>query len=216
MIQNRPKSRCDSRFPTGSPTPTRHGAGQDQRQGPVQPDPGHRAPACSSPRPWRRRPASSSTRRAGRTFDTFEIEGGLKVEKAKARVEDLFQLDGMNGMGLAGVELHGVIGYNVLARFRIQYDFTADKLVVRAAADFDPPPLVPLGGKGERAASQSMGPMMKMLAALMGIKPNFDIVPRGFLGIEFDEKDGVVVKKVLRRQPGREGRASRPATPSRR
>ena len=58
------------------------------------------------------------------------------MEKVKARVEDLVQIDGMNAMGLAGVELHGVIGYNVLARFRIEYDFTADKLVLRGAARF--------------------------------------------------------------------------------
>src|SRR5438477_13038118 len=29
-------------------------------------------------------------------FDRFEIEGGLVVAKAKGRVEDLFQLEGMN------------------------------------------------------------------------------------------------------------------------
>jgi len=30
--------------------------------------------------------------------------------EGEVRVEDRFQLDGMNGMGLAGVELHGVVG----------------------------------------------------------------------------------------------------------
>src|SRR6476646_2141704 len=73
------------------------------------------------------------------TFTTFEIEGGLKVEKVKTRVEDLVQIDGMNSMGLAGVELHGVIGYNVLARFRIEYDFTADKLAFETIPGFEPP-----------------------------------------------------------------------------
>ena len=37
-------------------------------------------------------------------FDKFAIEGGLVVEKARTRVEDLFQLEGMNGMGMAGVD----------------------------------------------------------------------------------------------------------------
>src|SRR5262249_45750835 len=59
-------------------------------------------------------------------FDSFEIEGGLVVPKAKGRVEDLFQLEGMNGLGLAGAEVHGVIGYNVIARYRIEFDFTKD------------------------------------------------------------------------------------------
>ena len=134
------------------------------------------------------------------TFDTFVLEGGVTVDKARCRVEDLFQLEGMNGMGLAGVELHGVIGYNVLAKFRIQYDLTRDRLVFEALA-FDPPPLVPLGGKGG-GDIQSMGPMVKMMAALLGLKPNFETVPRGFTGIEYEEKDGkVTVTKVLTGSP---------------
>ncbi len=133
-------------------------------------------------------------------FDTFELEGGLKVENARGRIEDLVQLDGMNGMGLAGVELHGVIGYNVLAKYRIDYDLTSDKLVFEAIA-FDPPPLIPLGGKGGEGI-QSMGPMVKMLTALLGIKPNFETTPRGFTGIEYDEKDGkVFIKAVLAGSP---------------
>src|SRR6266516_744428 len=80
---------------------------------------------------------------------SFEIEGGLKVEKVRTRVEDLVQIDGMNSMGLAGVELHGVIGYNVLARFRVQYDFTSDKLAFEPLPDFDPPAPMPIkGAKG--------------------------------------------------------------------
>src|SRR3954470_11498645 len=40
--------------------------------------------------------------------DSFEVEGGLKLDKVKTHIEDLVQIDGMNSMGLAGVELHGV------------------------------------------------------------------------------------------------------------
>lgn len=134
-------------------------------------------------------------------FDSFELEGGLKVEKARGRIEDLVQLDGMNGMGLAGVELHGVIGYTVLAKYRIEYDLTSDKLVFEPLVAFDPPPLVPLGGKGGEGI-QSMGPMVKMLTAMLGIKPNFDTVPRGFTGIEYEEKDNkVFIKAVLAGSP---------------
>src|SRR5262245_38130552 len=138
------------------------------------------------------------------TFTTFEIEGGLKVEKVKTRVEDLIQIDGMNSLGLAGVELHGVIGYNVLARYRIQYDFTADKLVFETLPGFVPPPPEKVEAKGTDDI-QAMGPMLKMLAALTGIKPNFEVVPRGFVGVEFEERDGaVVVKKVLAGSPAAE------------
>jgi len=133
-------------------------------------------------------------------FDSFELEGGLKVDKVRARVEDLVQLDGMNTMGLAGMELHGVIGYELLARFRIEYDLTRDKLVF-APLDFDPPALQPLGRKGADEI-QSMGPMVKMMAALLGVKPNFELVPRGFTGIEYEEKaDKVTIKSVLPGSP---------------
>lgn len=132
----------------------------------------------------------------------FELEGGLSVPKAKVRVEDLFQLDGMNGMGLAGVELHGVVGYNVLAKYRVQYDFTSDKIVFEDLPDFDPPALQPIGGeKTAGGGLEALGPMMKMVASMMGIKPNFATVPRGFVGIEIDDADGVVVKKVLPGSP---------------
>ena len=132
----------------------------------------------------------------------FELEGGLTVPKAKVRVEDLFQLDGMNGMGLAGVELHGVVGYNVLAKYRVQYDFTADKIVFEDLPNFEPPALVPIGGgKTAGGGLEALGPMMKMFASMMGIKPNFATVPRGFVGIEFDDADGVVVKKVYAGSP---------------
>lgn len=136
------------------------------------------------------------------TFEKFEIEGGLVVPGAKGRVEDLFQLDGMNGMGLAGVELHGVVGYNVLAKYRIEYDFTADRLGFEEIPGFEPPGFVRIsGGKGGQGQLEMMGPLMKTLAALMGVKPNFNVAPRGFVGVEFDEKDGVVITKVLSGSP---------------
>lgn len=133
-------------------------------------------------------------------FDSFELEGGLKIDKVRGRVEDLMQIDGMNSMGLAGVELHGVIGYQLLARYRIEYDLTSDKLVFEPLK-FDPPALMPLGGKGGQDI-QSMGPLVKMMAAFLGIKPNFDTAPRGFTGIEYDENDGKVsIKSVLPDSP---------------
>lgn len=133
-------------------------------------------------------------------FDTFELEGGLKVEAPRARVEDLVQIDGMNSMGMAGIELHGVIGYTVLAKYRIEYDMTSDKLVFEPLA-YEPAPLVPIDAKG-REDIQSMGPMVKMMAAFLGIKPNYDLLPRGFTGIECEDGGGKVkVKSVLAGSP---------------
>lgn len=139
-------------------------------------------------------------------FDKFAIEGGLVVEKARTRVEDLFQLEGMNGMGMAGVELHGVIGYNVLAQFRITYDFTADKLQWVYLKDFEPPVVKPIGKGGSGGGLDMMGNVMKMMAGLMGVKPNFDIAPTGFLGLEYEEKkDGLYAKSVLKDSPANKG-----------
>jgi PDZ domain-containing protein/aspartyl protease len=135
------------------------------------------------------------------TFRSFEVEGGLSVPKVKTRVQDLVQIDGMNSMGLAGVELHGVIGYNVLAQFRVAYDFTGETLAFERLAGFTPPAPEKIEAKGGDDI-QAMGPMIKMLAALTGMKPNFETAPRGFVGIEFDDAGGsVVVKKVYPGSP---------------
>ncbi len=128
---------------------------------------------------------------------SFEIEGGLTVPTAKARVADLFQLEGMNGMGLAGVELHGVVGYNVLAQYRITYDFTADKLVW-AKLDFTPPVVKARGKDNSQGTLDLLGPLMKTFAMFMGIKPDFTVTPRGHLGVGTKDVDGkVVVETVL-------------------
>ncbi len=135
------------------------------------------------------------------TFDSFELEGGLKVAKTKTRVSDLFQLEGMNGMGLAGVELHGVIGYNVLAQFRITYDFTADQLVFGKLGGFKPPS-VKGGGSDSQGSLDALGPLMKTLAGFMGIKPDFTIAPRGSLGVTWNEvKDAVILDQILPGSP---------------
>src|SRR5437763_10796650 len=129
--------------------------------------------------------------------DRFEVEGGVALEKAKAKVDDLFQLEGMNGLGLAGAELHGVIGYNVLARYRIEYDFTRPKLSW-TTLDFNPP--LPAGiGKGSAPAGlDAIGGIMKVFGALLGMKASVEMQPRGFLGVELAAGDHqVTVRRVL-------------------
>jgi len=134
-------------------------------------------------------------------FDQFELEGGLKAEKTRGLVLDMFQLKGMNSMGLAGVELHGVIGYDVLARYRIQYDFTKDKLIF-TPLKFSPPQLMRLGKGGQGSSLEAVGDMMKFLAPLLGMSPNFDRKPRGFWGVELDGTDkGVIVTMVFPNSP---------------
>ena len=159
------------------------------------------APAVFITKPLAKKAGVEVDEKGWGKFNSFEVEGGPTVPKVKTRVQDLVQLDGMNSMGLAGVELHGVIGYNVLAQFRIEYDFTADKLAFEHLPGFTPPAPEKIDAKGGDDI-QAMGPMIKMLAALTGVKPNFATAPRGFVGVEFDDAGGtVVVKKVYAGSP---------------
>lgn len=129
-------------------------------------------------------------------FDSFEMEGGLKPKKVRARVEDLFQLDGINSLGLAGQRIDGVIGYNLLAQYRITYDFTDDVLLWKPL-DFKPPAIQRIGGGGQ-GSLEILGPITKIMASFLGISPTFEVVPRGFIGMEIiDTKEGVKIKQVL-------------------
>ena len=130
-----------------------------------------------------------STKVGGKSDNTgwgkykLEVEGGIMLPEAKALAVDMFQLKGMNAMGVAGVELHGVIGYNILAKYRITYDFTQDKLVW-VPLKFEPPEIVRINRDDGQGGLEMIGNMMKFLAPLLGLKPNFEVRPRGFLGIE--------------------------------
>lgn len=126
------------------------------------------------------------------TFDRVELEGGVVLEKFRGRVEDPFQLEGMNGLGLAGVTLHGIIGYTVLARYRIELDFTKDKMTW-TRLDFEPPAPLGLGGKGGAPGGlDAVGGLMKMMGSLLGLGKRPDPKPRGFLGVELRHDDGTV------------------------
>jgi hypothetical protein len=134
------------------------------------------------------------------TFERFEIEGGVVHKAARARVEDPFQLEGMNGLGLAGAELHGIIGYTLLARYRLGFDFTKHKLTW-TPLDFEPPLPQGLDGKGA-TSMDAMGNLVKMLGLLLGKKPQPQVVLRGFLGIALEDvEQGVVVRDVLAQSP---------------
>jgi hypothetical protein len=139
------------------------------------------------------------------TLDRFEIEGGVVLDKPKARIETPFQLEGMNGMGLAGAELHGMIGYTVLARYRIQFDFTKNKLAW-TPVNFDPGMPRGLEGGSATAGLNAMGQIMKLFGALLNKKAAPDLRPRPFLGVELAEDDkGVTVRSVLEGGPAAAG-----------
>lgn len=128
----------------------------------------------------------------------LEFEGGLAQDDVKARIETPFQIEGMNAMGLPGVELHGLMGYTVLAKYRIEIDLAKEKMVWTPLA-FDPPPLEKLKLKdGDGMNLDMMGSVLKIFARLAGLKPAPPPVPRGFAGLELVEKDKAVrVASVL-------------------
>ncbi len=136
------------------------------------------------------------------TLDRFEIEGGVVGTKVKCRVETPFQLEGINAMGLAGVELHGIIGFTVLAQYRLEFDFTRDKMRW-TRLDFTPPAPLPAGvSKGDMSGLEAMAGIMKLASFLIGPRPKSEIVPRGFLGVELLELEGAVtIKGVLPGSP---------------
>jgi serine protease DegQ len=133
------------------------------------------------------------------TFDKMEIEGGVTIDKPRGLAIDPFQLKGMNAMGLAGVELHGMMGYHILARYKIEYDFTDTKLKW-TPVDFKvpDPKRVEVDKEGGQGGLEMIGTLMQMMSALGGVKPNFDVKPRGFLGAELEaQKDELVVKSIV-------------------
>ncbi len=134
------------------------------------------------------------------TLDRLEIEGGALLTKVKCRVETPFQLEGMNGLGLAGVELHGILGYTVLARYRLEFDFNRPKMVW-TLLDFEPPPPVGIKGKGS-GGLEMIGGLMKVLGMLAGFKAAPESLPRGFWGLQLAEGAGAaVVEAVLPKSP---------------
>jgi hypothetical protein len=142
-------------------------------------------------------------------FERFELEGGVMLKDAKGRVEDPFQLTGMNKMNLPGVRYDGMIGYTVLARYRIRFDFTKSHLVF-TKLDWDPPPPVGLADLGKGAPPpevQGMSGLVGLATMFVGRRPDAELIYRGFLGVELEEKKDqakLVVKKVYANSPAAE------------
>jgi PDZ domain/Aspartyl protease len=124
----------------------------------------------------------------------LEFEGGASLTGMKARVEDVFQMVGMNALGLPGASIDGILGFAALARFKIQIDPTQDRMVW-TRLDFEPKdPFVPRAAvrkqSGEMQAMSALGPLAKLAAAFVGKQPEELLHPRGFLGIELVEAQG--------------------------
>lgn len=133
-------------------------------------------------------------------FLRFELEGGLVVPQAEGKVETVAPIEAMNGIGAAGTELHGLLGYNILARYRIEVDLTKDKLRF-TPLNYEPdPPRV--GKNGLPTSINALGAVLKVFGALLGRRTTIALAPRGFVGIELEDGDkDVIVRSVLASSP---------------
>lgn len=135
------------------------------------------------------------------TLPRLEVEGGVVQTQVKARIESPFQLVGLNALGLAGMELHGILGYSFLAHYRLQIDLTQDQLLWTPLAYQPPAPQPLLKKKGEEPPDlEVLGPLMKLLSWLVGRLPEPQYWPRGYVGLELAEREGSVV--ITRVVPG--------------
>ena len=98
----------------------------------------------------------------------------------------------MNALGLPGASIDGILGFTILARFRLEIDLTKDRMIW-TRLDHEPhDPPVPKQKPGEQGgapigvqAMSALGPLAKGLAFLIGKQPEEEHQPRGFLGLEW-------------------------------
>jgi hypothetical protein len=148
-------------------------------------------------------------------IDRLDIEGGARLAGVKARVEDPFQLVGMNALGLPGASIDGILGFTILGRFRLEIDLTDDRMTW-TRLDFTPrEPPIPRTRDGEKAeaplgvrAMSALGPLAKGMAFLMGKQPEEQLHLRGFLGVEWSApppgrsaESGLRIQRVLGGSP---------------
>ncbi len=149
--------------------------------------------------------------------EKLEFEGGARLAGVKARVEDPFQLVGMNALGLPGASIDGILGFTILARFKLEIDLTKDRMTW-TRLDHEPrDPPAPRGKPGEAggeplgvSAMKTLGTFAKGLAFVLGKQPEEEQRPRGFLGLEWVEKieasrRQVEVSGVLKGSPASSG-----------
>jgi hypothetical protein len=163
-------------------------------------------------------------------LDKLEIEGGAELHHVACLVDTPYQIEGMNAIGASGVELDGLLGYSVLAKYRLQIDLTKDTMLW-TPINFTPPPLVRTrGGPMSRASKrttarrsatthpatrpvkedprdrkeanlESMGGVLKLLGPLIKFAPPVPKL-RGVIGIELaSDGSSVSVLKVLGGSP---------------
>jgi hypothetical protein len=148
-------------------------------------------------------------------IDQLEFEGGAQLVDIKGRVDDPYQLVGMNALGLPGASIDGILGFTILARFRLEIDLTRDRMTW-TRLDYEPrdPPVPKPGGNNAAPsgvqAMSALGSLAKGLAFVLGRQPVDEQQPRGFLGLEWYERieagrKQVEVRDALKDSPAARG-----------
>jgi hypothetical protein len=146
-------------------------------------------------------------------LDRLDIEGGATLTGLKARVEDPFQLVGMNALGLPGASIDGILGFTILARFRLEFDPTSDRMTWTRIAYEPKEPYLPKAlrtkqgpkASGEVQAMQALGPVMKLMSVFVGKQPEERVTAQGVLGLALEAAGGGVrVAAVLDGSPAAE------------
>ncbi len=133
-------------------------------------------------------------------LEKLDFEGGLSMDQVPAVLSTPFQIEGMNAMGLPGVELHGLMGASVIAKVRMEIDLTRDRMIWTPTG-FEPKQ-PKTGGKSGSTGLEMVGTLMKVMSVFAGIKPAPPPVPRGFWGMQLEERDGKLqVSSVLPKGP---------------
>jgi hypothetical protein len=139
----------------------------------------------------------------------LELEGGAQLHGVKARVDDPFQLVGMNALGLPGASIDGILGFTILARFRLEIDPTRNVMTWTRLDHTPPDPPIPHRREGdanwapaELHVMNALGPLAKGLAFFIGKQPEEECHLRGFLGLEWvemrDEASGQSIIRISR------------------
>jgi serine protease Do len=140
------------------------------------------------------------------TLERLEIEGGPALEGIPAYVDEPYQLRGMNAMGLAGTRLDGVMGYQVLAHFRIEIDLTRPTMTwTRLDSGSRPPATLRELSGGPVAPSPGLVALdlvVRLASALLRHPAEDPVLTRGFFGMELaDGAGGPRVRSVLANGP---------------
>jgi hypothetical protein len=151
------------------------------------------------------------------SVDWLDFEGGARLNGVKARVDDPFQLVGMNALGLPGASIDGILGFTILARFRLEIDLTKDRMTWTRLDHQPRDPPVPKHKPGEGAsaplgiqAMNALGSLAKGLALVMGKQPAEEHHPRGFIGLQWSEhvasgRRQVEIQAVFKNSPAARG-----------